>query len=139
MALGGVVIPGVGTAAPPIVTLQAIAGARLPATLTVAAHFPERLRRGLWELRTYRQTAPALVSLAGRIFPRAGIYPFLQAADGADLTYLIPFEDLTARDRAWTLLNADPEWIRLRRQFLSYRFGLYRLGLYDPGRARSGS
>ena len=43
------------------------------------------------------------------------------------LTYFIPFENLTTRDRAWTALNADPAWIRARTRFRSYHFGLYRV------------
>jgi len=46
--------------------------------------------------------------------------------EGPNLTYLIPFENLTARDQAWTAVNADPQWIGARAQFQSYHFGLYR-------------
>jgi hypothetical protein len=111
-----------------VVILQAIAGVRLPATLAIANTSPEKMREGLWELRTYRSShAAALAGKFAGIFPRAGIRPLLQAANGPDLTYLIPFENLTARDRAWTALNADPEWARARTRFQSYHFGLYRV------------
>jgi len=46
--------------------------------------------------------------------------------DGGNLTYFIPFENLTARDRAWTAVNADPQWMAARDQFQSYHFALYR-------------
>ena len=46
--------------------------------------------------------------------------------EGPNLTYLIPFENLTARDQAWTAVNADPQWIGARAQFQAYHFGLYR-------------
>ena len=110
-----------------VVILQAIAGVRLPATLAIATMSPDKMREGLWELRTYRSGEAAALSgeFAG-IFPRAGIRPLLQTANGPDLAYLIPFENLTARDRAWTTLNADPEWARARTRFRSYHFGLYR-------------
>ena len=62
-----------------------------------------KLRRGLWELRTYRGAAPGLASHLAAVFPRAGNSP-APSGNGRprNLTYLIPFENLTARDRAWT-------------------------------------
>jgi len=110
-----------------VVILKAIAGARLPATLAIATTSPDKLREGLWELRTYRGATPMLASKFAGIFPRAGIRPLSKATDGPNLTYLIPFENLTARDRAWTALNADPEWAGARARFQSYHFGLYEL------------
>ena len=107
-----------------VVILQAIAGVRLPATLAITTTSPDEMREGLWELRTYTK-APALAHHFAAIFPRAGIRPLLRRMAGDDLTYLIPFENLTARDRAWTALNADPEWARARALFRSYHFGLY--------------
>lgn len=109
------------------VTLQAIAGVRLPATLTITTSSPEKVRRGLWELRTYRVVAPRFATNVAAVFPRAGIHPVLSGTANADLTYLIPFETLTARERAWTLLNADPGWSSLQPQFKSYHFGLYQV------------
>ncbi len=109
-----------------VVTLTAIASAHLPATLSVTTDSPEELRRGLWELRTYRGAAPALASHLARVFSRAGIRAALQNTGSENLTYFIPFENLTARDQAWTAVNADPQWIGARDQFRSYHFGLYR-------------
>jgi len=109
-----------------VVILEAIAGARLPVTLAIATDSPEKLRRGLWELRTYRGAAPAFARHLARIFPRAGIHPLLQDKDGENLSYFIPFENLAARDHAWTALNTDPQWMAARDQFQSYHFGLYR-------------
>jgi hypothetical protein len=89
----------------------------------------QAIREGVVELRTYRTSTPRHArQLAGRLralFPRAGIAPGLQGINGADLTYLIPFPDLTARDRAWTLLTTDPGWSGT--QFRTYHFGLYRV------------
>ncbi len=85
------------------------------------------MRAGLFELRIYRTAVPGLASKFAAVFPRSGIRPLLEETDGSDLTYLIPFEDLTARDRAWTMLNADPRWIRTRPPFQSYHFGLYKV------------
>jgi hypothetical protein len=109
-----------------VVILEAIAGVRLPAALAITTNSPEELPRNLWELRIYRDAAPALASHLASVFPRAGIRPLLQKTEGASLSYLIPFESLTARDRAWTALNGDSEWISARTQFQSYQFGLYR-------------
>ena len=109
-----------------VVTLRAIAGAHLPATLTIATNSPEKVGDAVWELRTYRAAWPSLENRFAAVFPRSGIHPCLQTTEGADLIYLIPFEDLTARERAWTTLTADPEWIPLRHAFRSYGFGLYR-------------
>ena len=128
IALAGVAaLPALASEEPSrVVILHAIAGARLPETLGIKTNFPRQLRRGVWELRTYRGAAPALARHLAGIFPRAGIRPALRDAAGGNLSYLIPFEDLTARDRAWTALNADPAWLQSRTQFRSYHFGLYR-------------
>ena len=127
-ALAGVtVIPPFACGdAPPVVILEAIAGAHLPTTLAIRTNSPEELRRGLWELRTYRGVAPALASQLTSVFRRAGIRAVLQNTDEENLTYFIPFENLTARDQAWTAVNADPLWLGARDQFQSYHFGLYR-------------
>jgi hypothetical protein len=113
-------------AASQVVNLIAIAGARLPETLAIRTNSPEELRRGVWELRTYRGSTPALAGHLINIFRRAGIRAVLQNTGRENLTYFIPFENLTARDQAWTAINADPEWIATRTQFQSYHFGLYR-------------
>ena len=113
-----------------VLILHAIAGAHLPATLTVRAASPEKMRRGVWELRSYRGVAHTFASCLDAAFSRAGIHPAWRRvspqAAGQDLTYFIPFDSLTARDRAWTLLNADANWTALRAAFQSYHFGLYR-------------
>jgi hypothetical protein len=91
------------------------------------AFAPKATRDGLLELRSYRTFSSAdarrLAHRLATLFPRAGIRPSLQRIHGANLTYLIPFEDLTARDRAWTVITADPEWTGA--QFRSYRFSFY--------------
>jgi len=112
-----------------VVTLHAIAGARLPATLRIGIPLPGDQREALWELRTYRTRDSHPVAFAEElagIFPRAGIHPLSTTTDGPNLTYLIPFENLTARDRAWTAVNADPKWAGATLRFQSYQFGLYR-------------
>ena len=83
-------------------------------------------RERLLELRIYRGAGPGLAKHLAAIFPRAGIRPLLEATDGPDLAYLIPFQSLSARHGSWTELNTDPEWIGDRPRFQSYHFTLYR-------------
>jgi hypothetical protein len=128
----------------PAMVLRAEAGAQLPEFLILSraamagsavleqapgSPGPEELRGRLFELRTYR-TAPAgaraLQHGLDALFPRAGILPVLHGAEANGLTYLIPFQDFAARDRAWTALTSDPDWIPLWRSFQSYQFGLFR-------------
>ncbi len=54
-----------------------------------------------------------------KIFQRVGIHPALYAStmvgpDIPNLTYLIPFDNLDAREKAWATFGADPEWIKVR-------------------------
>jgi hypothetical protein len=111
-----------------LVILKAIAGPQLPETLAIRTNVPEKMRGGVWELRTYRinLTPTELAIRFANVFPRAGIRPVLWKIADDRLTFLIPFESLATRDRAWTTLNADPEWISDRPRFQSYHFGLYR-------------
>jgi hypothetical protein len=91
---------------------------------------PDDKLEALWELRTYRTReshSGALAEEFAGIFPGAEIHPFSTTTDGSNLAYLIPFENLTARDRAWTSVNADPRWAGARARFQSYQFGLYRV------------
>ena len=80
-----------------------------------------------FELRVYhsptvRQLAALNERFAGPeipIFHRCGIYPILYANGLAgeslpNLTYLTPFESLSAREKAWAAFRADPEWIKVR-------------------------
>jgi NIPSNAP len=56
-----------------------------------------------------------------RVFHRSGIHPILYTsglfgANLPNLTYLIPFDSLGAREKAWDAFNADPEWIKARKE-----------------------
>ena len=83
----------------------------------------------IFELRvyhspTYRQLAALHERFAGpeiKIFHRTGIFPIFYSStlvgpDMPNLTYLIPFESLAAREKAWTAFAADPEWVRVRKE-----------------------
>ncbi len=115
----------------PALVFEAIAGARLPHTLALhttakESVFIQERRDHVWELRIYAGAGDRKDRFA-EIFSGSGICPLISNATGGSLTYLIPFESLSARDRAWTGLNADPRWISARAGIRSYRFGLYRL------------
>jgi|SRR5581483_841563 len=116
-----------------VLVFEATAGPRLPHTLALRATPAESLaiekKRGhVWEERSYRVAHPKPVAdRLTEIFSSAGIRPLFGKMEDASLTYFIPFENLAARDRAWTALNTDPRWISARAEFESYRFGLYRL------------
>lgn len=83
----------------------------------------------LFELRiyhspTWRQLAALHQRFAGpeiKIFHRCGIHPVLYSetvigANMPNLTYLTPFDSLAAREKAWDAFQADPEWIRVRKE-----------------------
>jgi hypothetical protein len=58
----------------------------------------------IFELRVYH-SGPGI-----DILHRSNIHPILYSPT----TYLIPFDSLAAREKAWTAFSADPEWIELR-------------------------
>jgi hypothetical protein len=83
----------------------------------------------IFELRvyhspTFRQLSALHERFRGpeiKIFHRAGIHPILYSSTLAgqnmpNLTYLIPFADLAAREKAWAAFNADPEWQKVRKE-----------------------
>ena len=83
----------------------------------------------VFELRVYhsptwRQLAALHQRFAGpeiKIFHRSGVHPlfYSQTAIGPNmpnLTYLIPFDDLAAREKAWNAFSADEEWVKVRKE-----------------------
>ena len=82
-----------------------------------------------FELRTYHSpTARQLKALNERfsgheigLFHRSGVHPILYTstvfgAQRPNLTYLIPFDTLAAREKAWAAFQADEEWVRVRKE-----------------------
>ncbi|MGH9675260.1 MAG: NIPSNAP family protein, partial [Bryobacteraceae bacterium] len=59
-----------------------------------------------------------------------------------NLTYVIPFDNLAAREKAWATFAADPEWIKVRQESIDrhgqitsvIQIGLYRATPYSPVR-----
>jgi hypothetical protein len=126
--------------------------------LEAAAYSPEIVAQKsekprYFELRTYHApTVPQLVALhqrfAGpevRVFHRSGIFPLFYSsgvigANLPNLTYLIPFDSLGAREKAWDAFSADPEWIKARKESIDKfgqvvsvsDIGIYRATPYSP-------
>jgi len=86
--------------------------------------------RGAFELRTYESNNPAtlkrkigMFEQGGEIaiFRRTGISPvfFGETIVGRNmpsLTYMVAFDDLAARAKAWGAFGADPDWRKLKAQ-----------------------
>jgi hypothetical protein len=109
----------------------------------------------IFELRVYhspswRQLRALHERFAGpeiRIFNRVGVHPILYSTtlfgqNCPNLTYVIPFADLAAREKAWNAFGADPEWIKVRRESIEkhgqissvIQISLYRATAYSPVR-----
>jgi hypothetical protein len=107
----------------------------------------------VFELRTYhspttRQLRALHERFAGpeiRIFHRSGIHPILYSstligANKPNLTYLIPFDDLAAREKAWAAFGADPEWVKVRAESVArsgqissvIQMSLFKATAYSP-------
>jgi hypothetical protein len=80
-----------------------------------------------------------------RLFHRSGIHPVLYTStvfgsNIPNLTYLIPFETLAAREKAWAAFAADPEWVKVRQESIDKHgqissisnMSLYRATPYSP-------
>lgn len=114
---------------------------------------PDRKTPRIFELRVYhsptwRQLAALHERFAGpeiRIFHRVGVRPILytQTLFGQqmpNLTYLIPFENLAEREKAWTAFGADPEWAKVRKESIDkhgqissvIQISLWRATPYSP-------
>jgi hypothetical protein len=107
----------------------------------------------IFELRTYhsptwRQLKALHERFAGpeiKIFHRVGVRPILYTStmvgpNMPNLTYLIPFDDLAAREKAWNAFGADPEWVKVRKESIDRhgqissvsQISLYRAAAYSP-------
>ncbi len=121
----------------------------------IAAPDPAPKSPRVFELRVYH--TPSWRHLNGlherfagpeiKLFHKSGIHPILYATtvvgpDMPNLTYLTPFEDLAAREKAWDAFNADPEWLKARQESVEKHgqvventvVALYRAAAYSPVR-----
>ena len=89
---------------PAPVKLTALFAAQLPASIQVPASVIKPDSQ-IYERRVYAAPIPL------RVFAKYGIRPTL--IEGT--TYLFPFVNLEARQKAWDRLNGDPEWQKSRR------------------------
>jgi hypothetical protein len=91
---------------------------------------PQRPR--YFEIRVYHSPTERQLRLvherfAGpeiQIFHRSGIHPILYGdtfagPDMPNLTYIIPFNSLGDRERAWDTFGADPEWLKVREESIA--------------------
>jgi NIPSNAP len=111
--------------------------------------------RRIFELRTYHSpTARQRKALDERfsgpevkIFHRVGIHPVFYTstvfgANRPNLTYLIPFDSLAAREKAWDAFGADEEWVKVRSESVARggqinnvtNLSLHRATAYSPVR-----
>jgi len=119
-----------------------------------AAADPARPPR-VYELRTYHSPAERQLQalherFAGpevKIFHRTGIHPVLYSStcigpNMPNLTYLTPFDDLAAREKAWAEFGADPEWVKVRTESIArngqvssvIQISLFKAAAYSPVR-----
>ena len=111
------------------IALDAIVAPQLPRRLLVHGL---STAAGLFESRVYGSHPRAMPA----ILERHGIRPALREHGASGTAYLIPFESLEVRQRAWDAFNADPDWHVLRAggQINVREISLYRLaGRSYPG------
>jgi hypothetical protein len=110
-------------------------------------------RPRIFEIRVYHSpTSWQLAALHERfanqeikIFHRVGVHPILYGStvfgpNLPNLTYVIPFDSLGAREKAWDGFGADPEWRKVSRESaekngqisIMYQIALYRATPYSP-------
>jgi hypothetical protein len=106
-------------------------------------HFPadlKSLQTGVLEIRSY--DAPAwhdgVPMRVITVLRRAGVHPIVNAATAAGehmsrFTYVVPFASLAAREKAWTTLEEDAEWIDMQRESAATVTGksIYKLAPYS--------
>jgi hypothetical protein len=78
------------------------------------------------ELRIYRCMPGRLADLNRRFetatlklwekhgFRQVGFWTTMIGENNQDLTYLLAWENLAERERAWAAFQSDPEWIKVR-------------------------
>ena len=103
------------------IALDAFVAPRLPRRLII--HNVEQA--AVFELRVYGSHPRAMHA----IMERHGIRAVLGERSATVTAYLIPFESLEARQRAWDAFNADTDWHTLRAngQVNVKEISLYRL------------
>ena len=109
---------------------------------------PRYFEMRVYHAPTQRQLKMVHERFAGpeiKIFHRVGVHPILYANtvfgnEMPNLTYIIPFASLDAREKAWDAFAADPEWVKARAeslarggQIVNYQnISLWRAAPYSP-------
>ncbi len=96
----------------------------IAAASSSAAAKPRVFELRVYHSPTFRQLVALHERFAGpeiKIFHRSGIQPILYSSTAIgqnmpNLTYLIPFESLAAREHAWAAFSADAEWVKVRKE-----------------------
>src|SRR6266700_3076194 len=135
--LGNTLLPKLAKIHPgPQIALEAVIGPHTPRLLVVLGFssfediWSTREKLGAdKELRVYHSPTRSQLRavherFAGpetKIFARSGIHPVLYTStlfgpNMPNLTYLIPFDSLAAREKAWDTFVADPEWVKARKE-----------------------
>ncbi len=107
----------------------------------------------VFELRVYHSPSGGQLTalherFAGpeiKIFHRSGIHPLFYSSTVfgpavPNLTYLIPFDSLAEREKAWATFGGDPEWTKVRAESIAkhgqissiIQISLYRAAPYSP-------
>lgn len=118
----------------------------------IASTAPPKTPR-IFELRVYHSpTWHQLKALHERfagpeiqIFHRVGVHPMLYTStligpNMPNLTYLIPFDSLAEREKAWNAFAADAEWVKVRKESIEkhgqissiIQIALYKATPYSP-------
>jgi len=120
--------------------MQADKPAEAPRILELRTYHSPTARQ--WKLLHERFAGPEI-----KIFHRTGVHPLFYSStvfgpNRPNLTYLIPFDSLAAREKAWTAFGADPEWVKVRAESIARGgqisavsdISLYRAAAYSPVR-----
>jgi len=95
--------------------------------------------------RTLKSLHERFAGPEGKLFHKSGIHPILYSStvigpNMPNLTYLTPFEDLATREKAWDTFGSDPEWLKVRQDWITKNgqvtthneILLYRATAYSP-------
>ncbi len=143
--------PDPGATEPPFDTETLSVLQAAPYSTEIAAQKHDKPR--YFELRQYHSpTASQLAALHERfagpetkVFHRSGIHPLFYSSgvfgpNLPNLTYLIPFDSLAARELAWDKFGADPDWVKARKDSIDKSgqivavsdISIYRATPYSP-------
>ena len=117
----------------PVIVMEALAAQHMPQVMVAIGFDPQpewtsimatdEENPRIFELRVY--DSPSWNQLRdlheSKIFQRVGVRPIfhslpLAGTDMPNLTYLVPFDNLASREKAWDAFSADAEWVKLQKE-----------------------